>query len=42
LGSSREVISRILEDFSKTGLIGLARNSIEVVDKKRLGKRAVM
>ena len=42
LGSSREGISRILEDFSKTGLIGLARNSIEIVDKKRLGKRAVM
>ncbi len=42
LGSSREVISRILEDFSKTGLIGTARNSIEVLDKKELGKRAVM
>ena len=42
LGSSREVISRILEDFSKTGLIGLARGTIEIMDKKGLGKRAVL
>jgi CRP/FNR family transcriptional regulator len=42
LGSSREVISRILEDFSRTGLIGLARGTIEMLDKKELGKRAVM
>ena len=40
LGSSREVISRILEDFSKSGLISQGRGSIEVLDKKGLSNRA--
>jgi len=42
LGSSREVISRILEDFSKSELIELGRGTIEVLDKKGLGERVVM
>jgi CRP/FNR family transcriptional regulator len=42
LGSSREVISRILEDFRKSGLISSERGSIEVLDEKGLNSRAVM
>ncbi|HEX9839097.1 MAG TPA: Crp/Fnr family transcriptional regulator [Anaerolineales bacterium] len=33
LGSSREVISRLLEDFSERGLIRSGRSEIEVLDK---------
>lgn len=33
LGSSREVISRLLEDFSKKSWIKLSRGSIEIVDQ---------
>lgn len=36
LGSSREVISRLLEDFSERGLIRSARGEIEVLDLKGL------
>lgn len=32
LGSSREVISRLIEDFSKRGLVRSERGSIEVLD----------
>jgi CRP/FNR family transcriptional regulator len=32
LGSSREVVSRILEDFAGRGLIRLARGAVEIVD----------
>ena len=42
LGSSREVISRILEDFSKTGLISLGRGSLELIDIDGLETLAVM
>ncbi len=42
LGSSREVISRILEDFSKEGLIELGRGTIEVRDFERLESRSVV
>ncbi|MBI4762695.1 MAG: Crp/Fnr family transcriptional regulator [Chloroflexota bacterium] len=42
LGSSREVISRILEDFSKAGLIESGRGTIEVLDLEGLESRAVM
>jgi CRP/FNR family transcriptional regulator len=42
LGSSREVISRILEDFAGQGWIGLSRGLVEVIDKESLEKRAVM
>lgn len=36
LGSAREVVSRILEDFSSQGLIRTARGSIEILDRPRL------
>jgi CRP/FNR family transcriptional regulator len=42
LGSSREVISRILEDFSATGLIRSGRGVIEILDFESLKSRAVM
>ena len=42
LGSSREVISRILEDFSREGLIESGRGSIEVLDLEGLEARSVM
>jgi len=42
LGSSREVISRILEDFSKEGSIESSRGTIEVLDFEGLKSRAVM
>ena len=40
LGSSREVISRIVEDFTSASLIGSARGSIEILDFEALGSRA--
>jgi CRP/FNR family transcriptional regulator, anaerobic regulatory protein len=42
LGSSREVISRILEDFSREGLIESGRGAIEVMDFRGLESRSVM
>ena len=36
LGSSREVVSRLLEDFSERGLIRSGRGEIEVLDKEGL------
>lgn len=36
LGSVREVISRILKDFEKKGLIQLERGQIQILDKKSL------
>jgi CRP/FNR family transcriptional regulator len=42
LGSSREVISRILEDFSREGLIESGRGIIEVLDFEALESRSVM
>lgn len=36
LGSSREVISRLLEDFSARGLIRSSRGELEVLDKEDL------
>lgn len=42
LGSSREVISRILEDFSKEGLVESGRGTVEVLDFKGLESRSVM
>jgi CRP/FNR family transcriptional regulator len=41
LGSSREVVSRILEDFSAQGLIEPARGTIKILDKKGLQTRFV-
>lgn len=42
LGSSREVISRILEDFSREGLVNSGRGTIEILDFKGLKSRSVM
>lgn len=36
VGSSREVISRILRDFSERGLIHSGRGSIEIIDAKAI------
>jgi CRP/FNR family transcriptional regulator, anaerobic regulatory protein len=40
LGSSREVISRLLEDLSADGILRPARGSIEVLDPQALQARA--
>jgi len=42
LGSSREVISRLLEDFSVQGLLRSTRGVIEVLDPQALQERSVM
>jgi CRP/FNR family transcriptional regulator len=42
LGSSREVISRILEDFASQGLINLSRGMVEIMDIQSLESRAVV
>lgn len=42
LGSSREVVSRILEDFADLGLIRVSRGKIEILDREGLRKRAVV
>jgi CRP/FNR family transcriptional regulator len=42
LGSSREVISRILEDFASAGLIRSGRGQVEVLDRKALETRAAV
>jgi len=42
LGSSREVISRLLEDLAESGHIRSARGTIEVLDFARLESRAVV
>ena len=36
LGSSREVVSRLLEDFSARGMVRLSRGEVEVVDRMQL------
>lgn len=42
LGSSREVISRILEDFSQAGWVKAGRGTIEVVNRQGLESRLAM
>jgi CRP/FNR family transcriptional regulator len=42
LGSSREVISRILEDFSALGMIEVSRGTITVLDRESLHSRALV
>lgn len=42
LGSSREVISRILEDFSQQGLVEARRGTIEILDPDELKSRSIM
>lgn len=42
LGSSREVISRILEDFSQKGLVEVGRGVVEILDFDELNALAVV
>jgi CRP/FNR family transcriptional regulator len=42
LGSSREVISRILEDFQSRGLLRLSRGAVELLDAEALGSAALL
>ena len=42
LGSSREVISRILEDFSAEGVLEVARGMIKILDRESLQARLVV
>jgi len=42
LGSSREVISRLLEDFSEQGIIRSGRGKVEILDKNALKLRSDM
>ncbi|HEX8993420.1 MAG TPA: Crp/Fnr family transcriptional regulator [Anaerolineales bacterium] len=42
LGSSREVISRILEGFDSAGLISSSRGQVEILDADELAARAEM
>jgi CRP/FNR family transcriptional regulator len=42
LGSSREVISRILEDFSGQGILQPGRGTIEILDVEELTSHAVV
>ncbi len=40
LGTAREVVSRILKDFEKEGLLGLARGQIELLNRNGLHHKA--
>jgi CRP/FNR family transcriptional regulator len=42
LGTSREVISRILEDFAGLGMISVSRGTIILLDRDALKSRSVM
>jgi CRP/FNR family transcriptional regulator len=42
LGSSREVISRILEDFSAQGIIQVSRGNIKILERDALQSRSVV
>jgi CRP/FNR family transcriptional regulator, anaerobic regulatory protein len=42
LGSSREVISRLLEDFSAQGIVEVSRGSIRILDRQSLQDRSVV
>jgi CRP/FNR family transcriptional regulator len=42
LGSSREVVSRILEDFSQKGLIEVGRGMVEILDFEELNTRVAV
>jgi CRP/FNR family transcriptional regulator len=42
VGSSREVISRLLEDFSAESILITSRGSIEILDFKELKERSLM
>lgn len=40
LGSAREVVTRLLHQFQRQGLVRLTRGTIEILDKKRLEELA--
>jgi CRP/FNR family transcriptional regulator, anaerobic regulatory protein len=40
LGSSREVISRILEDFSAQGMVEVSRGNIKILDRQAIESRS--
>ncbi len=42
LGSSREVISRLLEDLARRGLVRVGRGEVEILDPPGLAARAAM
>lgn len=42
LGSSREVVSRILEDFSAKGMLEVSRGSIHILDRQTLQDHSVV
>lgn len=42
LGTSREVISRILEDFSSQGIIQVSRGNIKILEREALQARSVV
>jgi CRP/FNR family transcriptional regulator, anaerobic regulatory protein len=42
LGTSREVISRILEDFADYGIVGISRGRIEILDFESLDRRSAL
>jgi CRP/FNR family transcriptional regulator, anaerobic regulatory protein len=42
LGSSREVISRILEDFSAQGMLEVSRGEIKILDRETLQTRSTV
>ncbi len=42
LGSSREVISRILEDFSEQGVVEVSRGMIKISDREALKARSLV
>jgi len=42
LGTSREVVSRLLEDFAESGLVRVSRGEVEVMDAAELAARATV
>jgi CRP/FNR family transcriptional regulator len=42
LGSSREVISRLLEDFSAQGMVEVSRGSIKILDREALQEKLIV
>jgi CRP/FNR family transcriptional regulator, anaerobic regulatory protein len=42
LGSSREVISRLVEDFASDGILKSGRGTLEVLDLQKLEERSLM
>jgi CRP/FNR family transcriptional regulator len=42
LGTSREVVSRILKDFESNGLIQVGRGFVDILDQPQLQNRTVM